>query len=278
MAEHDGGMVRTELADGVLTVTLDRPARKNAVDEGGWADLGDAFTRAEHDDAVRVVVVTGAAGDFCAGADLSGERSGHPLARMRRINATATALHRLSVPTVAKVRGVAVGAGWNLALGCDLVACSPDARFSQIFARRGLSLDFGGSWLLPHLVGLQQAKRLALLGEILGAEEVRELGLVTWVRPDDELDAHVDDVAARLAAGAPVALAQTKELLAHGADTGFAEALAAEARAQAVNFATADAPAAFAAFRAKVDPEFTGEWLVPPAGSSSNGSRTPGSS
>jgi 2-(1,2-epoxy-1,2-dihydrophenyl)acetyl-CoA isomerase len=179
---------------------------------------------------------------------------------MRGINEIALLLHELPVPTVAKVDGVAVGAGWNLALGCDLVVATPGSRFSQIFAKRGLSLDFGGSWLLPKLVGLQQAKRLALLAEMIDAAEAHRLGLVTWVVEPEEIDAFVADLGKRLAAGPPVAIAQSKALLNEGADRTLRDALASEARTQAINFATVDAAAAFAAFNEKREPEFTGEW------------------
>ncbi|MFP5070648.1 enoyl-CoA hydratase/isomerase family protein [Pseudonocardia nantongensis] len=248
---------------GVLTLTLNRPRRKNAIDAQLWDALREQLAVARDDTGVRALVLTGAGGDFCAGADLAaGDRDGHPLDRMRRINEVALLLHELPVPSVARVDGVAVGAGWNLALGCDLVVATPAARFSQIFARRGLSLDFGGSWLLPKLVGLQQAKRLALLAEMIGAEEALRLGLVTWVVDDAEIDGFVADLGARLAAAAPVALAQSKALLHEGADSSMREALASEARTQSINFATADAPAAFAAFNEKREPEFTGEWAV----------------
>ncbi|MFC7339789.1 enoyl-CoA hydratase/isomerase family protein [Saccharopolyspora griseoalba] len=246
----------------VLTVTLNRPDRKNAIDVPTWSALREAIRGAELDEDVRAVVLTGAGGDFCAGADLSAGRSGHPLPRMHRVNDVATALHEMSKPVIAKVRGVAVGAGWNLALGCDLVVAAPEARFSQIFAKRGLSLDFGGSWLLPRIVGLQQAKRLALLGEVIGAAEAHDLGLVTWVKEDGELDSFVDELAGELAAGPPVAIAQSKEMLNAAGQQTFREALESEARAQSVNFATADAPAAFRAFANKTEPEFTGEWVV----------------
>lgn len=250
--------------DGVLTLTLNRPHRKNAIDGALWDALRAELTAARDDAEVRAVVLTGAGGDFCAGADLSGGgRDGeHPLDRMRRINEVALLLHELPVPSVARVDGVAVGAGWNLALGCDLVVATPAARFSQIFAKRGLSLDFGGSWLLPKLVGLQQAKRLALLAEMIGAEEAHRLGLVTWVVDDAEVDGFVADLGTRLAAAAPVAVAQSKALLHEGADSTMREALASEARTQSINFATADAPAAFAAFNEKRDPVFTGEWAL----------------
>lgn len=256
--------VLLERSGPVLAVTINRPRRKNAIDGPTWQRLLATLRDAGADDEVRALVLTGAGGDFCAGADLGSDRGErHPLHRMHHINDIALALHELAKPVVAKVRGVAVGAGWNLALGCDLVVAAPDARFSQIFAKRGLSLDFGGSWLLPRIVGMQQAKRLALLGDFVGAEEARELGLVTWVKPADELDGFVDELAARLAQAPPIAVAQNKALLHAGSHQSYREALENEARAQTVNFATADAPAAREAFVNKTEPTFTGRWSAP---------------
>ena len=143
---------------------------------------------------------------------------------------------------------VAVGAGWNLALGCDFVVATPEARFCQIFTRRALSIDTGGSWLLPRLVGLQQAKRLTMLADMIGADEAHALGLVTWLQPETEIDGFVDALATRLAAGPPIALAQTKSLIDHGIDRTLDEALDGEAAAQAVNLAAPDVLEAFAAF------------------------------
>lgn len=247
----------------VATVTLNRPHRKNAIDGPTWSALHTALRAAAEDNDVRVIVITGAGGAFCAGADLGGDRgSDHPLRRMHGINEVALTLHELDKPTIAKVDGVAVGAGWNIALGCDLVAASTNARFNQIFVQRGLSVDFGGSWLLPTLVGLQQAKRLALLAEFVSAQQAYELGLVTWVKPPDELDSFVDDIAAKLVALPPIALAQTKKLLNQGADSTMREALENEARAQAVNFATEDTAVAIRAFRNKTRPQYTGKWAL----------------
>jgi enoyl-CoA hydratase/carnithine racemase len=249
--------------DGVRTLTLNRPRRKNAIDDELLAALEEAFAAAGSDRSIRALVLTGAGGAFCSGADISGgPSSAHPMYRMRAYSAVVLLLHELPIPTIAKVNGVAVGAGWNLALGCDLVVATPESRFSQIFARRGLSLDCGGSWLLPKLAGLQQAKRLALLAEMIGAEEARSLNLVTWVVPAPEIDAFVTDLGTRLTAGPPIALAQNKALLDEGADRTLRDALANEARAQAVNFATADVPEAFAAFAGKRSPAFTGRWAA----------------
>jgi 2-(1,2-epoxy-1,2-dihydrophenyl)acetyl-CoA isomerase len=117
---------------------------------------------------------------------------------------------------------------------------------------------------LPKLVGLQQAKRLVLLAETIDAEEARSMGLVTWVKPADEIDAFVSGLAGRLAAGPPVALAQSKALLNDGANATLREALANEARAQPGNFATADSTEAYAAFAEKREPVFTGRWAIAP--------------
>ncbi len=248
--------------DGVRTLTLNRPHRKNAIDPELWIALRDALDAAGHDRGVRALVITGAGGSFCSGADISVPEDIHPKYKLQRLTDVALALHELEIPTVAKVTGVAVGAGWNLALGCDLVVATPESTFCQIFSKRGLSIDLGGSWLLPKLVGLQQAKRLTLLAETIDAAEAQALNLVTWVVSAAEIDAFVDDLADRLAAGPPVALAASKALLNEGADRTLRDALANEARAQVGNFATADARAAYAAFAQRREPSFTGQWLL----------------
>jgi enoyl-CoA hydratase/carnithine racemase len=250
-----------ERSGGVVTCTLNRPQKKNAANDLMWAELHATFDQVAKSPSDRVLVVTGAGGAFCSGADLSADGGlGHEggVARMRRIGDVALALHRMPKPTIAKVDGIAAGAGCNLALGCDLIVASDQARFSQIFAKRGLSLDFGGSWLLPRLVGLHKAKELALLADIVSAAEAERLGIVNRVVPAAELDAFVDDWAARLAAGPPLALSMTKKLLNDGLSMSLDQALEAEGMAQTVNFGTADTAEAMVAFLDKRDPRFTG--------------------
>lgn len=246
--------------DGVRTLTLNRPARKNAINPELWRRLRDALRDAADDPDLRALVITGAGGAFCSGADIGTADDVHPVEKLRRLTDVALALHELSIPTIAKVAGVAVGAGWNLALGCDLVVATPESTFCQIFSNRGLSIDLGGSWLLPKIVGLQQAKRLALLAETIDASEAQALNLVTWVVGAAEIDGFVDELAGRLAAGPPRALAQTKTLLNQGADCTLPEALVNESRAQIVNFAGTDAAEAYAAFAEKRTPRFSGGW------------------
>jgi 2-(1,2-epoxy-1,2-dihydrophenyl)acetyl-CoA isomerase len=177
---------------------------------------------------------------------------------MRRVGESVLALHHLPKPTIAKVNGVAAGLGCNYALGCDLVVAAESARFSQIFARRGLSVDGGGTWLLPRLIGLHRAKELAFFADILSAEEAREFGIVNRVVPDAELDKVVEEWAARLAAGPPIALSMTKAMLNHASAVSMAQAVEDEARCQVVNMATADVAEAMQAFLQKREPRFKG--------------------
>jgi 2-(1,2-epoxy-1,2-dihydrophenyl)acetyl-CoA isomerase len=249
---------------GVVTVTFDRPAKKNAINGTMWDELLATFREVAQRDDDRVLVLTGAGGAFCSGADLSdGDEnivggSRHPLAGMRHIGDVVVALHRVPQPTIAKVGGVAAGAGANLAFGCDLIVASDEARFTEIFSRRGLSIDGGGSWLLPRLIGLHRAKELAFFADIISAKEAESFGLVNRVVPAGELDAFVEDWAGRLAAGPPLALAQTKRLLNNGLNVPMEQAVNDEGAAQTVNFRTRDTAEALAAFLEKREPRFEG--------------------
>jgi 2-(1,2-epoxy-1,2-dihydrophenyl)acetyl-CoA isomerase len=261
MATTELDTMTIERDDGVVTMTLRRPERKNAIDSRMWVELREQFREIATSSADRALVLTGAGGDFCSGADLSDpDRGGgkHQLAAMRDVGDVCLALHRLPQPTIAKVRGVAVGAGMNMALGCDLVVAGDTARFSEIFSRRGLSIDFGGSFLLPRLIGMHRAKELALFADIIGAEEAREFGIVNRVLPDGELDGFVDDWARRLASGPPIAMAMTKRMLNNSLNVTLEEALDDEGLSQTVNFTTHDTVEAVDAFLAKREPKFTG--------------------
>lgn len=248
----------------VATVTFTNPGKKNAIPASAWPEIEAAFREVAADSQVRCLVVTGAGDDFCSGADLSGEGGGgggshrHQLQQMRAISAAIEALHSVPQPVVARVAGVCVGVGMNIALGCDLVIAADDARFSEIFARRGLSIDGGGSWVLPRIIGLQRAKELALLGDIIGAAEAERLGLVTRVVPRADLDGTVVELAGRLAAGPPLALSMTKRLLNQSAQVTLPQALEAEAQAQTVNFGSRDTAEAMVAFIERREPRFEG--------------------
>lgn len=254
--------VLTDISGSTATVRLDNPAHKNAITDPMWAELERTFLTLARDESVRVVVVTGTGDEFCSGADLSvsgaGAITAHWTRRMEQVNQAALALQALPQPSIARVDGVAAGAGANLALGCDLVVASDRARFSQIFTKRGLSVDFGGSWLLPRLVGLHKALELCLLADIIDAAEAERVGLVNRVVPVGDLDAAVTDWCDRITALPPIALTSVKRLVHFGATATFADALAAEGVAQAVNFTTKDTAEAMLAFIEKRDPVFRG--------------------
>ena len=243
---------------------MNRPERRNALSDEMLRGMAAALREAETASDVRCVVLTGAGGAFCSGADLgdsegpTNDPSRSALSRMRRLGDVALALHHISKPTIAKVDGVAVGAGFSLALGCDLVVCTEQARLSMIFAKRGLSLDNGASWLLPRLIGMARAKEVALFGDMWSAEEALAIGLVNRVLPVSEVDAFVDDWARRLADGPPLAISMTKSLLHASSNASMEQAVEDEARCQALNFSSQDTQEAMAAFKEKRAPVFIG--------------------
>jgi len=255
------GFVQVQTDGAVATVTFSNPGKKNAIPSAAWPEMEAAFRSLATTPEIRCVVLTGEGDDFCSGADVSptGQaREEHALVFMRSVGRAAEALHQLPQPVIARVAGVCVGAALNLALACDLIVAADDARFSEIFARRGLSIDGGGSWILPRVVGLHRAKELALLADIIPASEAERLGLVNRVVPRPDLDATVASLAARLAAGPPLALSTTKRLLNQSTQMTLSQALEAEAQAQAVNLASRDTAEAMIAFAERRDPEFEG--------------------
>ena len=251
----------------VTTVTIDRPESKNACTGDMWVAIGATFRDIAHSGA-RAVVLTGAGGEFCAGADLGGgggggggggRAGGNQLDGMRVLGDVVLAVHDCPVPVVAKVDGVAVGAGLGLSLAADMTWCSDRARFSAIFAKRGLSLDFGTSWLLRQRVGAHVAKHMAFTAEMISGDRALELGFVNAVTPAAELDAVGAELAATIAAGPPVALSMTKRELDNAASGSLAQALEAEALAQNVNIHTEDLGEAMTAFMERRAPDFKGQ-------------------
>ncbi len=248
--------------DRVRILTMDRPERKNAIPAEGFADLAREFDDFETSDQ-RVLIVTGANGEFSAGADRDPDV---PLdagvaqreRRMKVVGGAALRLHRLTKPTIAAVDGVAVGAAMNLALGCDVVLASSRARFSEIFVRRGLTLDFGGSWLLPRIVGMQRAKELALSGRIVEAHEARDVGLCLELTTPDGLIPRAIELARSFIDQAPIAQMFAKQGLNHAWDMPLAEALDLEGQSQAICFSTDDVAEGINAFLEKRPPGFQG--------------------
>lgn len=255
LTHEDRGQVRW--------LTIGRPARRNAIPPDGWARLRVAFEDFEASDQ-RVLVVRGEGGDFSAGADLADDSRAEATgaagryAGLREIHRAVMALHGTTKPTIALVDGVAVGAGMNMALGCDLVVATPRSRFSEIFTQRGLTVDFGGTWILPRVVGLQRAKELAFSGRIVGGAEARDLGLVLDLVEPDQIETYVSEMAAMIASRSPLGQMFSKQGLNASFESSLAEALDREGQAQAICLNSKDAVEGVAAFLEKRPPEFEG--------------------
>lgn len=254
-------MLKTEDRGSVRWLTIDRPERMNAIPPSGWDALRSAFDDFSGSEQ-HVLVLTGSGGNFCAGADLAHDRGSPSVVdrydNMKAVARSAAALHRVPKPTIAAVDGVAVGAGMNMALLCDMVLATDRARFSEIFARRGLTLDYGGSWTLPRVVGLQRAKELALTGRMVGAEEAVAIGLALEALPADRLEERVTELAGLVAEQSPIGQMFSKQNLNTSMALSLAESLQLEGQAQAVCLASQDAAEGVAAFREKRAPRFEG--------------------
>ncbi|MFL5715754.1 MAG: enoyl-CoA hydratase-related protein [Chloroflexota bacterium] len=261
-ADPAAPLVRTETADGVATVTLDRPDALNALTIPMKKQLLAAFRSIGRDGAVRAVVLTGAGRAFCAGQDLKErlEPDATPLAVevRERYNPIIRAMRSLPQPIVAAVNGVAAGAGASLAFACDLRIAADGASFVLAFGRIGLIPDSGATWFLPRLVGPAKAAELALLGSTLTAADAERFGLVVSVVSPDSLAGEARAIALRLAGLAPLALAQTKRALDRSWSVGLDDALEDEALRQGIAGATSDHAEGLAAFIEKRPPRFTG--------------------
>jgi 2-(1,2-epoxy-1,2-dihydrophenyl)acetyl-CoA isomerase len=254
--------VRVEVADAIATITLDRPDALNALTGPMLADLLAAFRRIARDRAVRAVVLTGAGRAFCAGQDLK-ERlapDAPPLAVVvrERYNPIINAMRTLDQPIVGAINGVAAGAGASLAFACDVRLAAETASFALAFGRIGLVPDSGATWFLPRLVGPARAAELALTGASVSATDAERLGLVARVVPAESLAAEARDVATKLAALAPIALAQTKRALERSWSLDLETTLEEEAWRQGIAGATGDHAEGIAAFVEKRPPTFKG--------------------
>jgi len=222
------------LENGIKRITINRPQRRNSVDHE-TLHLLLAAVKQSASDGTRVVILTGAGESFCAGADLAAtsERdiASYDVTKAIRENVSPMilAMRSLPVPVIARVHGHAVGVGCNYALACDMIIASEQALFGQVFVRIGLMPDGGSTFFLPRLVGYHKAFELMATGEIINAQEALGLGIVNKVVPFAELDATVDNLAARLAGSPQLALARIKAALNREAQTELAAALEFEA-------------------------------------------------
>ena len=253
--------------DGVATITLNRPERLNALTPTMRRELLEAALASEEDPEVRAVIVTGAGRGFCSGGDVKAmqeaneKRQSNPLEeRMAPIrDRVLLAIHQSSKPYIAAVNGPAAGAGFSIALGCDIRIAADNARFGMTFSRRGLHPDWGGTYFLPRIVGAAKAAELIWSGNMIAAEEAKQLGIVSYLAQPDELMASATTMARNFAAGPPIAIRMAKRSIYHNMECGLREALEFETFAQNICAGTADAKEGIKAFNEKREPVFSGE-------------------
>ncbi|MQT00520.1 enoyl-CoA hydratase/isomerase family protein [Streptomyces jumonjinensis] len=265
-APGHGDQVLDRTRDGVRWITLNRPEVMNAVTWDQRERIIALLADASEDPAVRSVVLTATGKGFCAGADLRGgpaavrEPVAGDVSRTIRRGAQRliAAVLDCEKPVIAAVNGTAAGIGAHLAFACDLVLAAEEARFIEVFVRRGLVPDGGGAYLLPRLIGAQRTKELMFFGDALPAADAARIGLVNRVVPAAELERTAREWAERLARGPTRALALTKQLVNASLESDRATAFASEAMAQELNMTTRDAQEGVASFVERRSPEYRG--------------------
>jgi 2-(1,2-epoxy-1,2-dihydrophenyl)acetyl-CoA isomerase len=248
--------LRYEVTDGVATLTLDRAAQKNAINETMRDGLAQIIANVSRDRSVRALVLTGAGGAFCAGGDLrtiggANLDSEAWRGRMQAAHRWLAELITLDRPVVAAVDGVAYGAGFSLALAADFIVASPRARFCLSFLRIGLVPDFGAFYTLPRFTGVQRAKELMLSAREVGADEAKALGLVMEIHPAERLLERAQRLAASFVHASPTAVSLIKRALSAAPQADLHTQLEAEANAQALSFGTEHHRQAVARFLSK---------------------------
>jgi 2-(1,2-epoxy-1,2-dihydrophenyl)acetyl-CoA isomerase len=264
---EDDGSVTVRQDGGVLTVVLDRPSHRNSLSHSMQDALVDALTSAAVDDSLRVVHISGAGQDFCAGADwvstnntgTDRPRTGELLRRTpQRAHRVIELIHTIHLPVVCSVRGYAVGLGCNLGLAADFTVAANDAVFWEPFIARGFSPDSGSTWLLSRLAGLARAKEMLLLAEQISGADAAQWGLIHRCVDGDDLDETAEQLVARLAAGPTVAIGLAKHAIHYAQHATLTQAMTQETFNLELSCRTADFKEGLAAFRQRRTPEFGG--------------------
>jgi 2-(1,2-epoxy-1,2-dihydrophenyl)acetyl-CoA isomerase len=255
--------IKFEVANGIATVTLNRPEVYNALNDGITYELQDALKKVSKDDAIRVMVLTGAGKAFCSGQDLkaaSGQEKRSFLDSLhKRYNPIISAMRGLPKPIICRLNGVAAGAGCSIALACDMIVASEEAALIEVFINIGLVPDSGSSYFLPRLVGRAKAFELCSMGNKVKANEALQLGLVNKVAPADELDTIVKEYADYFAQAPTKSIGLIKRMLEKSATSTLDQMLEYEAYCQEIAGTSHDYKEGVAAFLEKRKPTFSGK-------------------
>jgi enoyl-CoA hydratase/carnithine racemase len=257
--------VLVEREEGVLTITLNRPDRLNAISGPMLAKLSETLQEANVDPEVRVVVLTGAGRGFCAGLDLKDQASGNGVAAGSRgyrlfdlHNSPPIVINRMDKPMICALNGAAAGYGMDMALGCDIRIASENGKMGAVFAKRGVLPESGGCWYLPRLLGWAKAAEVAFLGDVLDAQRSLELGLVNKVVPHDDLMPETMKVARQIANNAPLSVQATKRMMRLGMEESFEAAVDHIYLQLLPLFQSDDFKEGLAAFAERREPAFKG--------------------
>lgn len=261
----DNNIVLQKLEKGLLTITMNRPERRNALSPDMTRGLVEAGRRAAEDHEVRAVLFKGAGGTFCVGGDVKSMAEGKTpppfearVTNLRRAMEVSRILHQMPKPVVAQLDGAAAGAGLSMALACDLRIASASCKITTAFAKVGLSGDYGGTYFLTQMLGSAKARELYLMSPVLSAQEAYNLGMVTKVVPDADIEAEAFDLAMTLAQGPTVTLGYVKRNINNAETMSLEACFDAEAIHHSRSGETADHKEAAKAFVEKRKPAFLG--------------------
>ncbi len=272
MADYQYILLEKDSKGHIATLTLNRPDRRNALNDAMQDEIGDAIEEVDADDSLRVLVLTGAGRVFCAGGDLDqlqgGSQAGGWVSEsadkirrsFQRTQRFMLGLQRMEKPVIGMINGAAVGAGFDLACGCDIRIGTPRSRFMVAYVRIGLFPGFGGTWLYPRALGsIGKAAELLFTGDFLEAEEAHRLGFLNQLVPEEELESVTMEMARKIADGPPIAIRLSKLMLYKGLEFDLETAMKMAAAAETITLTSQDHAEGTAAFRESRRPIFEGK-------------------